>query len=356
MQPQSQSIVGRSSQSIVVLTDRETRRLIDALAAGVDACPIADPDSFIREIDAVARSDAFPGRVRDALGALFARSGGGGGVGFLVIRVPPQSSFIGSAIDAAGIPETPSTNAEHVGARTMLARIQAAINQAAGETVAYEAEGAAALFQDMVPCRAMATRQTSTGSGVELEIHTEQAFSDWRPDALSLACLRGNAEAETYVLDVETVLRNVTDAEAELMRERRWTVGVDESFLAGGKVRADRRGPVAVLSSSSSRGEESLVFDQDLMRGVDDEAEALRLKIVEIYRAERRTHVLSPGEILVLDNRRVVHGRSRFRAAYDGRDRFIVRSFVMLRDAFDASERVRDVGGRRRRTILAEFS
>lgn len=39
-------------------------------------------------------------------------------------------------------------------------------------------------------------------------------------------------------------------------------------------------------------------------------------------------HVLEPGELLIDDNRRVVHGRTSFPPRYDGTDRWRMRRMV----------------------------
>ena len=96
--------------------------------------------------------------------------------------------------------QTPPDNKQHIGETTVIAKIQAFFNQLLGQMIAYEAEGDGYLFQDMVPNKSLSKTQTSLGSTVELEIHTEQAFSKWKPDFLSLACLRSDPEAKTYVL------------------------------------------------------------------------------------------------------------------------------------------------------------
>ena len=66
------------------------------------------------------------------------------------------------------------------------------------------------------------------------------------------------------------------------------------------------------------------------MRGITDEAEQLRHKIVDIYYKHRSNHCLKPGEIIFIDNRHAVHGRSSFQPKFDGKDRFLVRSFITL--------------------------
>jgi L-asparagine oxygenase len=233
---------------------------------------------------------------------------------------------------AEKVPPTPLTNRLHVGAKTELAEMQGVMNQYMGEMIAYEAEAEGRLFQDMVPNPDLAQTQTSLGSAVELELHVEQAFSQWRPDVVSLACLRGDPEAKTYVFHVQQALQHLSPAEKQLLTEPMWSMGVDLSFKLCGQpfVDGDERGPVPILYSLGSSGGEDVgwVFDQDLMRGLCPDAEDLRLKLVDLYLNYRTALVLKPGDLLWIDNRRAVHGRSHFKPRFDGSDRFLVRSFV----------------------------
>ena len=312
----------------ICLTPSETA-LLRASVSSVTASAIDDPDAFSAQVAQACvpagvpacvpgRVPAcvpagVPGRVREALVEFGERGSPSGTIlisGFPVERVPP----------------TPPSNSDFLGAASELARVQAAFNQVAGDMVAYEAEGGGKMFQDMVPCRSLTDSQTSLGSSVVLEIHTEQAFSDLRPDVLSLACLRGDPAAQTYTMHVRELLDRTTEEERATLRRPLWTVGVDASFVSSGLVDASVRGPVPILSGPED--DPVLVFDQDLMRGVTPEAEALRSKIVEIYEARKVALTLSPGDVLLVDNRRAVHGRSAFRARFDGSDRFVVRSFV----------------------------
>jgi alpha-ketoglutarate-dependent taurine dioxygenase len=238
--------------------------------------------------------------------------------------------FKGFDLGNEDIAATPPDNTFSLGEKTNLAKIQALINQTCGEMIAYEAEGHGKLFQDMVPNYKLSTTQTSLGSKVELEIHTEQAFSKLRPDLLSLACLRGDPHAKTYILHVKKIVENLSEKERKLLREPLWKIGVDMSFKMKNEtfLEGEIRGPIPILSGNQTHIK--LVFDQDLMRGITEESENLRKKLIEIYIKHRSEHILKAGEIILIDNRCVVHGRSPFTAKYDGQDRFIIRSFVTL--------------------------
>jgi L-asparagine oxygenase len=225
------------------------------------------------------------------------------------------------------IPKTPCDNNSKVGETTITAKTQSILIHTIADLIAYEAEGYGRLFQDIVPVKNMETKQTSIGSNTELEIHTEQAFSKLRPDLLSLACLRGDPKAITYILPIRSIINNLSDHENRLLRQPLWKIGVDLSFKLYRKefIDGEIRGPIPIIYGSYDNP--MLVFDQDLMIGITEEANAIIKKIVDIYYLYRYQHNLQPGEMIIIDNRRSVHGRSSFSPRYDGDDRFLIRCF-----------------------------
>lgn len=268
---------------------------------------------------------------------------------FLKIYENGYILFRGIPIDYLG--ETPENNMENIGEKTQIAKIQGIFLQTLGEMISYEAEGNGHLFQDVVPVKNMADLQTSIGSRRELEIHTEQAFSDLRPDFLSLACIRGDPEALTYILPVSQIINNFSDSDLPILYKPLWKTGVDLSFKLLGQefLKGDIRGPLAILHGSKENAH--LLFDQDLMTGITEEAHLKIEEIVDIYYKHRIAYCLQPGEILILDNRKVVHGRSPFSPKYDGKDRFLIRAF-----GFTVKKYVKSEYARKERMILAKYS
>jgi L-asparagine oxygenase len=320
---------------VVTLKPLECERLLE-LAGELTVSASESPELYCRQARRAARR--APDRLVELL-TDFATKGTDSGT-MLFDRLP-----------VAETPPTPPDNRRHLGESTQLARVQAIVNHICGDMLAYAAEGYGRLYQDMVPNRALAQSQTSLGSRVELELHTEQAFSLLRPDVLSLACLRGHPDAHTYVLPAHVLVAHMSVFERTLLRQPLWMTGVDGSFRQDGHefIEGDERGPLAIVGGAED--DPTIVFDQDLMHGLTDEAHALIGRVVEIYRAERRSVILGPGQILLVDNVRSVHGRSPFTPSFDGRDRFIIRSFA-VRDLV----RTRYARPGNARAIAAEYS
>ena len=312
--------------NVIEITNDEIEILTN-LASKITADPTDEPELFCKQSKEC--SENVPMRIKTILQDFELY---GNEKGFLLIKnlVLPESL----------IQKTPEGNNNRIGEKTLIARIQSILINVIAEMISYEAEGYGRLFQDVIPMKTMETEQTSVGSNTELEIHTEQAFSKLRPDILSLSCLRGDPEALTYILPIQKLCDNLTDNEILQLYKPLWKIGVDLSFKLNNKefIDGDIRGPISILNGSYI--DPILVFDQDLMIGITDEATEIKEKIIKIYYEHRNKHNLVPGEIILIDNLRSVHGRSRFLPRYDGYDRFLIRCFAVFN--YDKSSYARD--------------
>ena len=324
--------------NIIQLNDSELDIILNLINT-ITASPSEDPDMFCKQ--SKHASLQLPLRIQILL-QYFALHGSI--TGFLLIRGIPMHKDL--------LPTTPDNNIYKIGEQTILAKIQSLMIHCMGEMVAYEAEGYGRLFQDVVPIKSMEKNQTSVGSNIELEIHTEQAFSKLRPEIISLACIRGDNNAFTHILHVDKIIRNIKLQYIHLLREPCWKIGVDMSFTSNTNyefIEGTLRGPIPILTGTSK--DPLLTFDQDLMKGTTPESETVIQDIVDIYYKHRVSYSLQSGEIIIIDNQRAVHGRSPFYPKYDGYDRFLVRCFATL--DYEKSRYARLDGGR---MISAIFS
>ncbi|WP_432545083.1 TauD/TfdA family dioxygenase [Kineococcus sp. SYSU DK002] len=301
--------------SAVVPTIRELapaeRTALARLGSRLTTDPVTAPEAFGRQARLLARE--LPQDLAETLWAFEER---GSDSGVLVLR----------GLEVGDLPATPPDNRGGVGGRTLLARQQAVVSHALGHMVGYAAEGHGHLLQDMVPNAKLAATQQSQGSRVELEAHTEQCFSGLRPDYVVLGCLRGDADAATYAFRALDLLPHVDPADVLELFRPLWTTLVDESFADYLDTR-EVRGPFPILSGDAD--DPTMLVDQDLMHGVTKHAQALLERVLEVYVAHRHAVVLQPGDVLLLDNLRAMHGRSPFAPRFDGTDRFITRGFVV---------------------------
>jgi hypothetical protein len=213
-----------------------------------------------------------------------------------------------------------------------------------GQPVGYEPEHGGELVQSIVPTEAAIDRQVSTSSKVQLMFHTEAAFHPHRPRYLLLLCLRGDPAAQTTLSSIYEVMPQLPVEVIDVLFERRFRTAVDESYLHG---RTNVLGaPIAVLSGDRLRP--SMVFDADLMVGVDDEADRALRVLADATAACHTAVALESGDLLVVDNAVAVHGRSPYAPRFDGTDRWLQRTFVV-------SDLTSSAADRRGRVITTRF-
>jgi L-asparagine oxygenase len=270
----------------------------------------ATPDAAMaaRAADASA---LVPLEVRSAMAAL---RRGDGPVAAVVRGLPVPADLPASPT----IPDGSARSGD--GAELVLLTLAALL----GEPIGYRPEQGGALVQSLSPTPVELRRQTSNSSAVRLELHTETAFHPHRPTFLLLSCLRDDPRAATLVSAVDDVVDHLDPQVVAVLAEPRFRCGVDESF---GAPVGTLGPPLAVLTLDDGRW--GLRYDADLMVGTDAEAtEALEALRVEVLRHQRAI-VLAPGDLVAIDNRRCVHGRTAYAARFDGTDRWLLRSMVV---------------------------
>jgi hypothetical protein len=150
-----------------------------------------------------------------------------------------------------------------------------------------------------------------------------------------LLCLRGDPTAGTLLCSVERCLPHLDADTIAILRAPRFRTRPDESFLEPGTEGA-LGAPMAILSDGKRP---TFTYDEDLMVGTDPGAQAVLDRLGAVVRDHASTIVLEPGDLLVVDNHRVVHGRTSFAARFDGTDRWLQRAFVVADLAPSKGER-----------------
>jgi L-asparagine oxygenase len=297
---------------IAVMSPTWPNRQIPTLSAG--------SERFVRAAGHAART--MPAVIHDAVVDF---ADGAHQSGAMLLRGLP----IGDLPPTPPTPTTPSdkTSASEFSLLTVARRL--------GQPVGYEPEHGGDLVQNIVPTKAAFDRQVSTSSKVHLMFHTEAAFHPHRPRYLLLLCLRGDPAAQTTLSSIFEVLPHLPADVVDVLLHPRFRTAVDESYLDGRTSLLSA--PMAVLSGDRQRP--SMVFDADLMVGIDSEADAALGLLGDAISRCHSSVALEPGDLLILDNTVAVHGRSAFEPRFDGADRWLQRTFVVSDLAPSAGDR-----------------
>lgn len=185
------------------------------------------------------------------------------------------------------------------------------------------------IVNDIIPMESFSDQQVGASSKVELAWHTEDAFHPGRADFICLFCLRNPTGAPTTVASLSNIRAHVTLP--QVLFEPCVRIAADDAQQAGAEADGfeewteSRVEPVPILSENGN-GVQMCVDPAYMSVASDDESVR---EAVEGFCQTIDEHVtdvvLEPGDLLILDNHRAVHGRRPFKPTYSGRDRWLKR-------------------------------
>lgn len=199
--------------------------------------------------------------------------------------------------------------------------LEAASNYGFPISFAQEQDGI--LIQNVYPVPTLETKQISSSSKVELGLHTETAFHQYKPTVVLLLCLRGDPNAVTTYASIDEIIQNLAPSAISTLTKPWFITSVDESFRMNGEPNMEI--PCSILRQTGDTNSYEICYDQTLMRGINDEATSALRGLEEAINLSVNKVVLDVGDLLVIDNTKVVHGRLPFEARYDGSDRWLQR-------------------------------
>jgi L-asparagine oxygenase len=195
-----------------------------------------------------------------------------------------------------------------------------------GEPFAYRSEKAGEVIHTVAPVKGSETKASNEGSEVDFQPHVELAYFPFRPDHLVLFCLRSDANGEggTIVADVRRACRLLSDDDLARLREPVYRIRAPQSFQQTHAEAWSR--PMAILSGPTDFPAVVVNFN-----ATEAETAAATSALQAFGRAVHKVAdciCLKPGECLLVDNRKALHGRTKFAPRYDGKDRWLQRVYT----------------------------
>jgi hypothetical protein len=186
-----------------------------------------------------------------------------------------------------------------------------------GDAIAWSHQRDGLICQDLVPIEGHESKMLGSGSELELVWHTEDARYSYRGDYIGLMCLRNLAAVPTTFALIDEV--RLDPERVEVLFEPRFVFCPDPSHPS------DSEGEKAPVLFGDP-GSPYIRFDPYSMdRPESREARSAMDYLIRMIDDNMTGAALLPGECLFIDNYKAVHGRSSFKARFDGTDRWLKR-------------------------------
>jgi L-asparagine oxygenase len=313
--PSTASTVGKIEHTpagAVIALDNETKaRLARDLRAV--ASPYDKLEDVLLQIEPIFAS--LPLSLRRAI-RRFATEPGFEGA--LLIKNLPQDE---------ALPETPPRGKRPVGKVTFVSEaVILGIGQLIGHVFGYSGEKDGEMVHQIAPVRGREKAASNEGSGADFGPHSECGGLPIIPTYLSLYCLRADSAntAATFLVHALDVVKHLDGETIAALSKPHFQMRVPESF-GGVDVWSEAK---PILRGSLELPE--VWYNRDAMRATTAEAQPALAKLSALTADPSVQHaiVLQPGELVLLDNRKTMHGRQPFTPRYDGTDRWLHRVYL----------------------------
>lgn len=250
-----------------------------------------------------------------------------------------------NAFECADLPETPQSwlpIPDIPATRAALAAVVLVAGACGMETVSYGSENAGALFVNLVTLPGVGALQEK--SQASMKGHTDAATFPFRgmrdpnfpriapaPDIVFLAGLRNVDLVPTVVMPLPSILQQLSLEDVRLLKGPNIILSAQRTFVKGTQAAL---GDTHVLDGAPVLHDgpegtwvrythsQSLPFDENDKKVVTakNNFEAACLSVTEQV-------VLRPGDLLLVNNRKSLHGRSKVGPEVGGESRWLIRSY-----------------------------
>ncbi len=201
-----------------------------------------------------------------------------------------------------------------------------------GDAIAWAHQRDGLICQDLVPIKEHQHAMLGSGSEVDLVWHTEDARYPYRGDYIGLMCLRNPDKVPTTYASIEDM--DLDPEQVDVLFKPQFVFHPDPSHPT------DTQSETAAILFGDKESP-YIRFDPYSMDTPEDREARQAFHYLKEKIDEKITGiVLEPGDVMFIDNYKAVHGRSSFKARFDGTDRWLKR-IAIARD-LRASREVRE--------------
>ncbi|MFJ3640785.1 clavaminate synthase Cs1 [Streptomyces sp. NPDC090108] len=284
-----------------------------ALASTLPTVPRADLYAFFE--DAKRLAERLPQELRDGLDDFNAH---GNADGYLLLRglpVEPDDELPATPASSPAPADRQLLNME-----AMLCVVGGALGLLTAYDQGYGNRRSITVLHELYPTPEAHPLSGST-SKTQLEFHTDLSHHAHQPNYILLSCSRGDHEgkAATLVGSIRKALPLLSDEVRDQLFEGKFTLRYDatdpEATVRTRPLYGDRSDPYVSFNRSCVSAE----TPQDVAA-----LSALSTALTDVIEPV----LLTRGDLLIIDNFRIAHGRAPFTARWDGKDRWLHRAYV----------------------------
>ncbi|HFV9934727.1 TPA: TauD/TfdA family dioxygenase [Salmonella enterica subsp. enterica serovar Bovismorbificans] len=166
----------------------------------------------------------------------------------------------------------------------------------------YEQEKKGSFFHEITPIKGKEKTKSSNGV-IDFSFHTDAAYLDHnlRPEVLALICLNNECNTGTQIVSLELLLKELETSTINTLKSNNFIIRSPDSF----DVRQESQ--TAILYENDDRTEIQLSIE--VTTPLTEKAKKSLMELTELANQIADTLMWKPGDFLIFNNRRTLHGR-----------------------------------------------
>lgn len=198
--------------------------------------------------------------------------------------------------------------------------LQSVISVSLGYLYNFKDKITSGLVDDVFPIKQDSKKQVGTNS-VFLEWHVEDGFHEMKADYVSLFCLRDDEKVQTYLMPARHL--NLKESDQKQLSKFDYLIWEDLTFINDGELQSSK---VRVLDGTS---DPEIIYDPAYMEACSSESKSAMAAVRDSILENCLSLSLEQGDLLIFDNRRVVHSRNAYEPKFNGEDRWLLRTLIV---------------------------
>ncbi|OZU09760.1 hypothetical protein CCO48_26090 [Salmonella enterica subsp. enterica serovar Altendorf] len=166
----------------------------------------------------------------------------------------------------------------------------------------YLQEKKGAFFHDITLVKVLELSKSGNGV-VDFSFHTDAAYlkHKFRPEVLSLLCLNNECNTGTQIVSLDNLIKNISGKTINVLKSNEFFIKSPDSF----EIRKESQ--TAILYENDNRIE--IQFSLETTTPLIDNAQKAIVELTEAANDIAETLMWKPGNFLIFNNRRTLHGR-----------------------------------------------
>ncbi|HGE0767481.1 TPA: TauD/TfdA family dioxygenase [Salmonella enterica subsp. enterica serovar Typhimurium] len=166
----------------------------------------------------------------------------------------------------------------------------------------YEQEKKGSFFHEITPIQGKEKTKSSNGV-VDFSFHTDAAYLDHkiRPEVLALICLNNECNTGTQIVSLDLLLKALDTSTINILKSNNFIIRSPDSFDV------KQESQTAILYENNDRTEIQLSIE--VTKPLTEKAKRSLIELTEVANQTADTLMWKPGDFLIFNNRRTLHGR-----------------------------------------------